>query len=167
MKTERENTIAPIGAQIRALRESRNLTLKELAEAVGTSAPAMHRYEGHWEGYTVRTLKRIAAALHADLEVRLRPRSPRHPVERSTRRPTTREFLTRLSNLFWDVDLSAEHLSGNIDWILTRVLNEGSLPQVRMALAYFGPGPFTAVLDRRGLTPRARSFVIALTGVSG
>ncbi len=167
MKTERENAIAPIGAQIRALRESRNLTLKELAEAVGTSAPAMHRYEGHWEGYTVRTLKRIAAALHADLEVRLRPRSPQHPVVGSTGRPTTREFLTRLSNLFWDVDLSAEHLSGNIDWILTRVLNEGSLPQVRMALAYFGPGPFTAVLDRRGLTLRARSFVLVLTGVSG
>lgn len=166
MKTERENTIAPIGAQIRTLRESRNLTLKKLAEEVGTSAPAMHRYEGHWEGYTVRTLKRIAAALHADLEVRLRPRSPQHHVERSTRRPSSREFLTRLSNLFWDVDLSVEHLSGNIDWILTRVLNEGSLPQVRMALAYFGAGPFTAVLDRRGLTPRARSFVLALTGVS-
>ena len=156
-----EPAIAPIGAQIRDLRESRGLTLQGLAAEVGTSAPAIHRYEGHWEGYTVRTLKRIAEALDADLEIRLNPRVRAHLPDRSGNRPAERDFLERIRNLFWDADLTESHLTGNTAWILTRILNEGSLPQMRDALAYFGPTPFSGVLARRGLSVRARSFLTA------
>ncbi len=153
---------APIGAQIRDLRKSHRLTLQELADAVGSSAPAIHRYESLWEGYTVRTLRRIAEALDAELEVRLRPRVRAHTPESPGDRPTERDFLERIRNLFWDADLTATHLAGNAVWILTRILNEGSLPQVRSALAYYGPAPFREVLGRRDLSARARSFLAAL-----
>jgi transcriptional regulator with XRE-family HTH domain len=157
-----EHVVAPIGAQIRDLRKSHRLTLQELADAVGSSAPAIHRYESHWEGYTVRTLRRIAEALDADLEVRLSPRVRAHAPESPGEQPMERDFLEQIRNLHWDVDLTVVHLTENALWILTRILNEGSLPQVRSALAYYGPAPFREVLGRRDLSARARSFLTAL-----
>ena len=153
--------IAPIGVQIRDLRTARGLTLQELAAEAGTSAPAVHRYEGHWEGYTIRTLRRIAEALDADLEVRLTPRTRLPVPPPAGDRPSERAFLERIRSLFWDVDLTASDLSDHVLWILTRILNEGGLAQVRSALAFYGPEPFSSVLDRRGLSPRARSFLTA------
>jgi transcriptional regulator with XRE-family HTH domain len=157
-----ESALAPIGAQIRAQRKSKGLTLQELADAIGSSAPAIHRYESHWEGYTVRTLRRIAEALDAEIEVRLRPRLPADATRSPGKRPTERDFLKRNRNLFWEVDLTAAHLTVNATWILTRILNEGSLPQIRSALAYYGPAPFREVLERRELSARACAFVTAL-----
>jgi transcriptional regulator with XRE-family HTH domain len=155
-------SIAPLGAQIRALRASRSLTLKELADRVGTSAPAMHRYEGLWEGYTLSTLRRIADALDADLMIRLKPRDRGLSGRDGTRRPTPRAFMREVGNLFWDVDLREHHLDEPRNWVITRIMNEGRLPQVRAALAYFGFDHLDEVLERRDLSPRARSFLRAL-----
>lgn len=159
--TPSDPAIAPIGAQIRDLRTARGLTLQGLADGAGTSAPAMHRYEGHWEGYTIRTLRRIAEALDADLEVRLTPRTRLPATPPAGDRSSEREFLDRIRSLFWDVELRESHLTENVTWLLNRILNEGSLPQVRDALAHYGPASFSTVLDRRGLSPRARSFLTA------
>jgi len=114
------------------------------------------------QAHTVRTLRRIAEALDAELEVRLRPRLPAHAPRSPGDRPTEQDFLERIGDLFWDVDLTAVHLTENAPWVLTRILNEGSRPQVRSALAYYGPAPLSGVLARRELSARARSFLVAL-----
>ena len=61
----------PIGSEIRRLRQARGWTLAELARRVGTSAPTLHRYENGWDQFKMDTLRKIAAALGASLEVRL------------------------------------------------------------------------------------------------
>ena len=157
--TEQHHTIAPIGAQIRALRESRGLTLHELAAEVGTSAPTMHRYEGYWEGFTMRTLRRIAAALDADLEVRISPRKTHGIMPKRRARISFNELLAQLGNLFWDVEPTDLRIDEHGGWILTRVLNEGNLTQVRTALAFFDTELLHSVRERRDLTKRARAVL--------
>lgn len=60
-----------IGLQIRQLRKRRGMTLQQLADRAGTSASALHRYEAGWDRFEVATLRRIATALGAHLDVRL------------------------------------------------------------------------------------------------
>ena len=62
-----------ISNKIRYLRLKANLTLKELAGLVGTSAPALHRYENGWHRFELQTLEKIATALGAFLEIRILP----------------------------------------------------------------------------------------------
>src|SRR5437870_13329252 len=96
----------PIGLQIRRLRQARGWTLAELARRAGTSAPTLHRYENGWDRFELGTLRRIAAALEARLEIRLvsaaraRPRGPRPAA-----------LLRLIAPLFWDRDLSATDLA--------------------------------------------------------
>ncbi len=79
----------PIGTQIRRLRKEQGLTLSDLARLADTSAPTMHRYESGWDRFELNTLRKIAGALGATLEVRLIPRpAPPSPVE-----PDTEEIL--------------------------------------------------------------------------
>ena len=70
---------APIGQQIRRLRRGRAWTLAELARRAETSAPTLHRYENGWDRFELATLRKIATALGARLEVRLVPLDPTDP----------------------------------------------------------------------------------------
>lgn len=153
---------APIGTQIRSLRTKQGKTLEEMARAVGTSAPTMHRYEGHYDGYTLKTLRRIARALNADLEVRLIPMPMEMGHPESVRQVSESSLLRAIADLFWDRDLTVHDLHDHPLWVFTRVLNEGDLEQVRTALAYFGPETLRRVLERRDLQPRARRFWLAV-----
>ena len=58
-----------LGSQIRNLRLEHGMTLQDLADAAGTSAPSIHRYEGGWTHFSLTTLRKIAEALNADLEI--------------------------------------------------------------------------------------------------
>ncbi len=61
-----------IGLQIAEARKKRHLTQKQLAQKIGTSQGAITRIEsGTYTGHSLHTLGRIAAALRANLEVRL------------------------------------------------------------------------------------------------
>lgn len=60
-----------LAMEIRALREARGLSQRELAERVGTTQSAIARLEGGNISPTLPTLDKIAEALEAELSVSL------------------------------------------------------------------------------------------------
>ena len=57
-------------------RSQLNLSQVQLAKLVGTKQPAMSRLERGDGNITINTLRRIADALNADLDISLKPRPP-------------------------------------------------------------------------------------------
>lgn len=147
----------PIGLQIRELRERRGLTLEQVATAAGTSAPTLHRYESGWNRFEIRTLERIGRALGAGLEVRLVPGGTEPAVK-----PSRDEFVRLVAPLFWDAELRPEHLAEYPEWVLGRVLQFGTLDQVRAARAFFGDEAIVAAMGRRGVDARTLAFWTAV-----
>jgi transcriptional regulator with XRE-family HTH domain len=146
---------APLGHQIRLLRQRRRWTLAELARRAGTSGPALHRYENGWDRFGLETLRRIATALEARLEIRLVPATtPRRPA----RRPSPKTLVRQLAPLFWDRDLRETDLARHPGWLVERVLTSGTRAQVRAARAYFGDEVVRRALERRGVDPRTRQY---------
>jgi transcriptional regulator with XRE-family HTH domain len=144
----------PIGLQIRELRRARGLSLQDLARRAGTSAPALHRYEAGWDRFEIATLRRIAAALGARLEIRLRRSNPHQPVTR----PGEKQLLRLLAPLFWDRRLSAPDLTLHPRWVLGRVLMYGNLEQVSAARRFYGDEAIHDALAQRGLDDRTRNY---------
>lgn len=149
-----DNIVAgPIGAQIRRLRTEAGLTLADLAERAGTSAPTMHRYEAGWDRFEVATLRRIAEALGATLEVRLVP-----PRDGPRSLPTKADLVDLLSSLFWDNELDAAHLERFPGWVLERVVDFGSREQMAAARAWFGDEALAEAIERPGVDVRSRNY---------
>lgn len=128
------------------------MSLKELADTVGTSESAIHRYESGWDQFELRTLRRLARALDADLEIRLTPRQAVEPA------PGPVDLAARFAPLFWDVDLVAQHLLKNPQWVLRRVLEYGDLEQNRLARRYFGDEAVAEAARHRSVDPRVRRY---------
>ena len=69
-RLERARQQVALGDKIRLAREKAGLTQRELAELVDTPASAISRLEdADYEGYSVRTLRKIAEALHMNLSI--------------------------------------------------------------------------------------------------
>ena len=69
-----EQQRADIAQQIYDLRHQAGLTQKQFADLLNTTASVISRLEdADYDGYTLRTLNRIAAALHHRLEVNFVP----------------------------------------------------------------------------------------------
>jgi ribosome-binding protein aMBF1 (putative translation factor) len=69
-----ERANAEIAQIIYDARTRAGLTQKELAELIGTKQPTIARLEdADYDGHSLSMLRRIAAALHMRLEVRLVP----------------------------------------------------------------------------------------------
>jgi transcriptional regulator with XRE-family HTH domain len=128
--------------------------LQELAHAAGTSPSAVHRYESGWGSFELRTLARLAAALGARLEISL------IPVEHGDRPfpPIRNKLLALLRPLFWDVDLTADHLQENPDWVLRRVLQFGDWDAVHHARQYFGDDAVRLAARHRSMDARTQRF---------
>ena len=148
------NPPSPIGTQIRHLREKRGLTLSALARLVGTSAPAMHRYESGWDRFELNTLRKIATALGAALEVRLVPSPERAPSSR----PDARKLLALVAPLFWDREIEESDLGNYRNWVLGRVLMFGTGTQVKAARSYFGDEAIRRTIGRREIDSRTRNY---------
>jgi transcriptional regulator with XRE-family HTH domain len=144
----------PLGHQIRRLREARGWTLAVLARRVGTSAPSLHRYENGWDRFRLGTLRKVAGALGAHLDVRLVPAVRARPRAA----PTARDLRKTLAPLFWDRALRASDLAGHAGWVLERVLTAGSHEQVRAARAFFGDDALRRSVARRGVDRRTRNY---------
>ncbi|MFQ5810869.1 MAG: helix-turn-helix domain-containing protein [Armatimonadota bacterium] len=145
---------APIGAQIRNLRASKGWSLEELAARAGTSAPTLHRYEGGWERFELATLRRIASALGARLEVRLLP------SRRRSREPgrSAWDLVRLLAPLFWDKPLALSNLTDHPLWVLRRVLLFGDARQVDAARRFFGDHAIREAVAHRGVDARTRTY---------
>jgi len=139
--------------QIRKLRTDLGLTLEEAARRAGTSAPSLHRYETGWDRFRVNTLRRIAGALGADVEVRLVARKADGPPM-----PSPERLVRLLEPLFWDKDLEASDFERYPGWVLERVLVFGNRDQVESARSFFGDETLAATLERRGVDARTRNF---------
>lgn len=152
-----KNVTAPIGAQIRRLRNSLGLTLAEVAGRAGTSAPSLHRYESGWDRFRLSTLRRIAGSLGADVEVRLVVREPalREP-DGPVLPPGT--LLRLIRPLFWDTDLEASDLERYPGWVLERVLVFGGRDQVEAVRRFYGDRALVECLDRPGVNRRTRAY---------
>jgi transcriptional regulator with XRE-family HTH domain len=152
MRSYSDPPSAPLGPTLRQLRKTRGLSLKQLADQVGTSESAIHRYESGWDRFEVRTLRRLAEALDAQLEIRLEPRvgvdDPRDG----------RDLVDRIASLFWDVELEERHLAENPQWVLRRVLEFGGLEQNRWVRRHFGDEAVALAARHRSMNPRVSRF---------
>ena len=153
-----DNIVAPIGAQIRRLRTNLDLTLGEVAKRAGTSAPSLHRYETGWDRFQLSTLRRIAGALGADVEVRLVARERLTPRKAGAPAPSLGRLLRLLRPLFWDKDLEASDLERYPGWVLERVLVFGNRDQVEATRRFFGDRALAECLERPGVDARTRSY---------
>ena len=142
----------PIGLEIRRLRQARGWTLAELSGRAGTSAPTLHRYENGWDQFRVETLRKIAAALGASLEVRFVDSAS------STTSIGARALVRRLAPLFWDAQLSVELLDAHPDWVIGRVLTFGEPAQVAAAHQFFGDDAIRRAIRRRDVDARTRNY---------
>ena len=71
---DEERAGAEVAQLIHDARTRAGLTQRELAELIGTSQPTIARLEdADYEGHSLGMLRRIAAALHLRLELRLVP----------------------------------------------------------------------------------------------
>ena len=125
-----------ISRQLRDRRHELGLSLSQLARRADTSAPTLSRYENGWSRFEVATLQKLATALGCELVVRLEPK------ETQQDRPTQDEVVEQLNRLFWDTRLEAFHLAENTIWVIERVLEFGSLDDVRILIAHLGRAEF-------------------------
>ena len=145
---------APIGQQIRRLRQGRGWTLAELGRRAETSGPTLHRYENGWDRFELATLRKVADALGARLDVRLLPRSR----PRGGRRPSRARLASLLAPLFWDRRLRGSDLDDYPDWAVARVLMYGTRKQVEGVRSYYGKQVLRRALRRREIDPRTRNY---------
>lgn len=67
---EEERRALALALKISRLREKRGLTQKQLARLMGTSQQAISRIEsGEYEGFSLKTLEKIAQATETRLEI--------------------------------------------------------------------------------------------------
>jgi len=158
-----DNTLdAPlIGHQIRLLRQRGRWTLAELARRAGTSAPALHRYENGWDRFELETLKRIAMALDARLDIRLVPGAAPSPA---AGRVSAKALVRQIAPLFWDRPLRQADLTRHAGWVVERVITSGRREDVDAARAYFGDEAFRQALPRRGVDSRTRQYWRVILG---
>ena len=163
MNDKSVSSSTPLGHQIRRLREERGWTLATLAQRAGTSAPALHRYENGWDRFRIDTLRKVAAALGARLDVHLVAGSRARP--RSA--PTEKILLKSLAPLFWDRDLRTSDLARHAGWVLERVLTAGDHAQAKAARAFYGDDALRQAIARRGVDRRTRNYWRLILGGDG
>lgn len=125
-------TLQHISTALRKLRLQRGLTFKQVAGLVGTSIPALHRYENGWDRFELSTLERIVTALGATLEIKITP-TPRGRYKK----PTAKDLLKILRPLFWDARVTLKSIQNLAEWVIKRVLEYGDVEQVRATLAFY------------------------------
>jgi len=153
----------PIGHQIRQLRKVKGWSLARLADEAGTSAPSLHRYENGWDRFEVATLRRIATALDAHLEVTLVPKASHG----GTPPPSDGELLKLISPLFWDHDLDVDHFRSNPTWVINRVLMQGDMTQARAVRCYFGNNAIREAIHSRGVDGKTRTYWLTVIKEGG
>ena len=134
--------------------------MAELARRAGTSAPALHRYESGWDRFEIATLKRIAAALGAHLEIRLLDDHP----DKSLEVPSPEKLVRLLSPLFWEKSFSRSDLEDYPLWVAKRVIMFGNWRQVRALRSFINDESLLEAAQSRGVDPKTRNYWETLLG---
>ena len=126
-----------ISRKLKRRRLERGLSLSQLARKADTSASTLSRYENGWHRFELYTLRKLATALGCRLKVEL------EPLETSSSKKDQRSSsLPDLQRLFWDRKLSRRDLDNYPLWVLERVLEYGSLDDVRFLVRRMGRETF-------------------------
>jgi len=132
-----------VSRTIRRRRRELGLSLSQLARRMRSSPATVHRYESGWHRFELYTLQKLASALGWRLRIAFEPLAPQIPAV------SPEGAVARLRRLFWDRDLSTEDFERYPHWVLRRVLELGSLEDVRVVLGLMGKQRFLEHL--RGL----------------
>jgi transcriptional regulator with XRE-family HTH domain len=142
-----------LSTQIKKRRTQAGLTLSQVARRAGTSAATLSRYENGWGRFELYTLRKLATALGCRLVVRL------DRVRQHTEGVRPAKLVRQLGRLFWDHALRPSDLERHPGWILERVLESGSLDDVRLLIGFFGREAFLdAVSEAKLQSVRTREF---------
>lgn len=143
-----------VSSQLRSRRRQLGLSLVETARRAGTSAPTLSRYENGWDRFEIGTLRKLAAALDADLLIELRPRKTL-----GTARINRSLGIRRLARLFWDHSLAESDLKKYPVWIVERVLEYGDLNDILTVRQLLGLCRFLdSVARARFVSSKTRNF---------
>ncbi len=139
------------------------MSLSEVARRAGTSPATLSRYENGWTRFETYTLRKLALALDCELAIELRPKT------RPERRPRSRkEICKKLGRLFWDHPLTPDDLATHATWVTERVLEYGTLEDVRMLHDAMGREAFLAAAAKaHRVSPRTRSFWTRILEMEG
>jgi transcriptional regulator with XRE-family HTH domain len=121
-----------ISRQIGMRRRELGLSLSQLARRADTSSATLSRYENGWSRFEVSTLRKLATALDCDLVVKLQPR--RTLMDQ----PLADQVVQQIRRLFWDQALTSDHLEEHPLWVAERVLEYGSLGDIRILADLIG-----------------------------
>ncbi len=142
-----------ISQKLRKRREELGLSQADVARRAGTSTATISRYESGWDRFEVYTLQKLASALECRLGVSLLP------LTESTSKPQAEEVLRQLERLFWDVQLSVDHLDEYPTWVVGRVLEYGAMEDVHLLVRHLGRDNFLQTVSNvRFSTRRAEHF---------
>jgi len=154
--------LTDISAELKRLRLAKKLTTAEVARRAGTSAATLSRYENGWSRFEVYTLRKLATAMGLRLELSWRPLHARQ--SRESRSAVAR----RLGRLFWDRPLAKADLARFPDWVVGRVVQYGTLRDVRALAGALGKQRFLAtVAGLRLPSPRLQAFWEAVLDLEG
>lgn len=126
----------PISEQLKKRRLETGLSLSQLARRANTSVATLSRYENGWQRFELYTLRKLATALGCRLRVDL------EPMETSSPKRQRASGMRELRRLFWDRALRNRDLDEYPLWVLERVLEYGSLEDVRFLVRRMGQKRF-------------------------
>jgi transcriptional regulator with XRE-family HTH domain len=157
------NELLSISDQLKHRRQKAGLSLSVLANRVGTSAATLSRYEHGWTRFETNTLRKLATALGCELHIELVSR-PTHVPNGVTRAAAVKQ----LARLFWDHHLVPLDFDRHPVWVTERVLEYGTLQDVRTLRAVLGKERFlTTVARATRVSPRTAAFWQALLKQEG
>lgn len=128
--------IHDISRKLKDRRLRSGLSLSQLAQRANTSIATLSRYENGWGRFELHTLRKLATALGCRLTVDLRPIPLLEPP------PNHGSGFRRLKRLFWDRKLRQKDLETYPLWVLERVLEYGSLEDLRFLISKWGRRKF-------------------------
>jgi len=153
-----------ISGQLKQRRLNLGLSLADVARRAGTSAATLSRYENGWTRFETYTLRKLALALHCELDIKLKPKKARSMSNRDQQ-----NAVKQLARLFWDHPLTAEDLETYPIWVVERVLEFGSLSDIAFLRERMGQQAFlTAVATAQRLSPKTANFwqnILQLEGI--
>lgn len=142
-----------ISLKLKNRRLQLGLSLSQLARRANTSASTLSRYENGWQRFELYTLRKLATALGCRLKVDL------EPIETHSSKVRRLSGIQKLKRLFWDRKLLNQDLEDYPIWVLERVLEYGSLEDVRFLVARMGRKKFLEIVTRvRFKSSKAENF---------
>ncbi len=131
-----------ISMKLKKRRLEIGLSLHQVARRADTSTSTLSRYENGWQRFELYTLRKLATALGCRLKVDL------EPIDIPSTKVRKTQGIRDLQRLFWERTVTVRDLEDYTLWVLERVLEYGSLGDVRFLQAHMGRRRFLESVTR-------------------